>query len=108
MTSGFRYHPEASKELDLAIDWYEAATPGLGPEFFDDVESAVREVRTRPAQWPLDPGVSSSLGVRRRLLRRFPYSLAWVVEPGMIVIVAVVHSRRLPGYWLDRTRPGTG
>jgi hypothetical protein len=46
--------------------------------------------------------VDPDLGVRRKVPRRVPYSVAWLVEPTGIVIVAVAHARRRPGYWLGR------
>lgn len=102
MTLRYRYHPEARRELDEAIDWYEQAAPGLGTDFFDEVEVAVREACEHPTRWPLFPTVDSALEVHRRSLRRFPYSLAWLIEPDQVVVLAVAHARRRPGYWVDR------
>jgi len=39
---------------------------------------------------------------RRRVLRRFPYSIVFLLEPAEIVIVAVAHHKRRPGYWIGR------
>ena len=102
MTLGFQYHPDARQELDEAVDWYEAATPGLGGDFFDEIEAAIADACEGPRRSPLFPGIAPALGVRRRVLRRFPYSVAWIVETENIVIVAIAHARRRPGYWLDR------
>ena len=102
MTIRFRYHPEARAELDEAVDWYEEAAAGLGGDFFNEVEAAVRSACEHPTQSPLFAGVDPTLVVHRKSLRRFPYSVAWLVEPTGIVIVAVAHGRRRPGYWLDR------
>jgi len=41
-------------------------------------------------------------GFRRRLLRRFPYGILYKEEESQIVIVAVMHLRRRPGYWRNR------
>ena len=71
------------------------------------MEGAVRDASEHPTRWPLFPGVDPDLAVRRKVLRRFPYSVAWLVEPTGIVIVAVAHGKRRPGYWLDRVAPGT-
>lgn len=105
MTLGYRYHPEARRELDEAVDWYEDAATGLGADFFDEVEAAVRDACEHPVRWPLFPSVDPALAVRRRVLR-FPYSVAWLVQPDQIVIVAVAHAKRRPGYWLDRLTDG--
>ncbi len=39
---------------------------------------------------------------RRGLLRRFPYSVIYRVEPEGILVVAVAHSRRRASYWRGR------
>jgi toxin ParE1/3/4 len=39
---------------------------------------------------------------RFAVLRRFPYSLVYHVQPGQALIVAVAHSSRSPGYWQGR------
>jgi len=41
-------------------------------------------------------------GIRRVLLQRFPFAVVYQVEPELILIVAVAHQRRRPGYWRDR------
>ena len=41
-------------------------------------------------------------GIRRSLIRRFPYSLLYRVDPDEIVILAVMHQKRHPAYWLSR------
>ena len=41
--------------------------------------------------------------VRRRPIHHFPYSVLYRPNTDEIVIVAVAHRRRRPGYWLDRS-----
>jgi hypothetical protein len=31
------FHPEAAAEFEVAVDYYEAITPGLGLDFADEV-----------------------------------------------------------------------
>jgi hypothetical protein len=40
--------------------------------------------------------------VRRCLIRPFPYGVLYTIEPEQILIVAVMHLSREPGYWLRR------
>ena len=42
--------------------------------------------------------------LRRRLVRRFPFGILYRIEPEEIVIVAVAHLRRKPGYWRERIK----
>lgn len=43
---------------------------------------------------------------RRVLTTRFPYALIHRTPPDEIVIVAVAHTSRRPGYWRDREAGG--
>ena len=40
--------------------------------------------------------------LRRTLVPGFPYGLLYSVEPERILIVAVAHLSRRPGYWKSR------
>lgn len=70
--------------------------------------TAVQDTKAQIARWPrlapLWPDVEPQLGVRRAHVPAYPYSLAYVIHPEGIVIIAVVHQRRRPGYWLSRIR----
>ena len=60
----------AREELLAAAGYYEAASPGLGAEFVEDVERAVARLSTFPQHG--SPYVS---GTRRIMLRRFPFDI---------------------------------
>ena len=72
--------------------------------FVAAVEEALDEIRSAPESWPLVPHVSVELGVRRRLLKKFPYAVVFMVVAGEIRVIALAHGRRLPGYWRRRTQ----
>ncbi|MGH8701418.1 MAG: type II toxin-antitoxin system RelE/ParE family toxin, partial [Burkholderiales bacterium] len=40
---------------------------------------------------------------RRILLNRFPYSVVYRTSSDEIIVIAVAHQRRRPGYWRRRT-----
>lgn len=52
----------------------------------------------RIAEAPLH-GAADTEGVRRRHLKRFPYSVLYEVETATVTVLAVAHHRRKPGYW---------
>ena len=97
-----RLHPGASADLTSAGDWYEQQLPGLGADLADEVDRALGAIAERPMTWPLWPGVGEALGVRRFLLARFPCALAYVVNGDEVVVLAIAHTRRRPGFWLER------
>jgi toxin ParE1/3/4 len=43
-----------------------------------------------------------TLGVRRFVMSRFPFALPYLVIEEQVVVLAVAHLRRRPGYWLRR------
>ena len=94
-----RFLEPAETELDQAVDWYESQTPGLGDASLIEVLSAVERMALYPQAWhPLDQGL------RRCRLNRFPYGLIYAVENADILVLAVAHLHREPGYWRDRLK----
>ena len=97
-----RLHPGAATDLTSAGDWYELQLSGLGASLTDEVDHALDAIGERPMTWPLWPGIGEAVGVRRFLLARFPFAIGYVVEGTEVVVLAVAHLSRRPGYWLDR------
>jgi hypothetical protein len=42
--------------------------------------------------------------VRRFLLPRFPFAVAYVIRGDDVLVLAIAHTRRRPGYWRGRTQ----
>ncbi len=99
-------HPDAVAEATAAGDWYDAQRPGLGADLAGELERAFEMIRESPQTWPAWPGAPAGLGVRRFLLPRFPFALAYVVHGDEAVVLAIAHTSRRPGYWLSRTGKG--
>ena len=79
--------------------YYQSQASGLGIDFLSVVEHALKFIVESPNTCPILEGE-----LRRRLLRRFPFGILFRVEPGEIVVTAVAHLRRKPGYWKKRTK----
>jgi plasmid stabilization system protein ParE len=93
----YHFHPEAEAELNDAVDYYEHCQEGLGLEFAKEVESAIQTICRFPHAWaPL------SENTRRCLMKRFPYGIVFQSKSDKIIIVAVMHLTRKPGYWTKR------
>lgn len=102
MTKPVRFDAEAEEEFTAAAGWYERERPGLGGEFLVSVNETVLEVRERPETFSLVPAVPQALGVRRALVKRFPYAVVFLELADEIRVLAVAHGARKPGYWRDR------
>ncbi len=83
--------------MTVAARFYERQERGLGSEFLEDVQRAIDRLLRNP-----ELGQSISPVFRRTLLPRFPFSMIYCFEPGGLLIVAVAHQRRRPGYWSGR------
>jgi toxin ParE1/3/4 len=96
---------EAEEELDAAVVWYDEQRAGLGDELLAEVHRVFCLLRESPAGWPVWPNAPRLVPpVRRLLVARFPYALAFQVFPDKVVILAVAHTKRQPFYWLRRVR----
>ncbi len=91
------FHPEAAEEFEAAVDWYEAREAGLGLDFAVEVHAAIRLAAAMPEAWSRLSG-----NVRRVLVNRFPYGVLYEAESTRLLVLAVMHLRREPGYWMTR------
>lgn len=89
--------PEAEQEMLEASLYYQSKASGLGVDFLSEVERAVKSIAESPNTWPILEGE-----LRRRLVRRFPFGILYKVESEEIVVIAVAHLRKKPGYWKER------
>ena len=87
----------ANAELVEAAEYYESRSANLGVRFLAEVESALGAIATGPARASL---IRNS--IRRRLLPQFPYAILYRDDPNEIVVIAIMHLHRRPGYWAER------
>ena len=92
------FHPEALAEFRAATKYYEQQQTGLGERFANVVEMAVAHIAAAPESFRIIED-----DIRRCLAKVFPYAVLYSIEPDSILIVAVMHCRREPGYWRNRS-----
>jgi len=88
---------EAEEELSEAALWYESKQPGLGVRFRDEIAHIVSRIAEDPTLWREREG-----GYRRVNCPVFPYFVAYIIRKQRIIIAAVGHGHRKPGYWKSR------
>ena len=93
----FEFHPQALIEYEQAAGYYAGHRAGLEREFINAVEHAIDQILRAPHTWR-----KFEDDVRRCLTRVFPYAVLYSIEPDAILIIAVMHNRREPGYWRER------
>ncbi|MBI3455742.1 MAG: type II toxin-antitoxin system RelE/ParE family toxin [Candidatus Rokubacteria bacterium] len=97
MTPRLVFRPQAESELLDARGWYEEQRPGLGRTFAAAVETALAGIVQNPLAYPRVHGET-----RRALVRRFPYAIYFRATSDELVVLAVIHGRRLPRRWRSR------
>ena len=94
---GIRFLDIAQRELDEAVEYYNAESPGLGKQLLLEVLSTLDRIGQYPEAWP-----PFTQNTRRCQTRRFPYGVVYQILTSEILIVAIAHLHREPGYWRDR------
>ena len=90
-------HSAALEEIIAAVLFYEARMPGLGNDFSQELQLAFKAISNNP-----NPCVRIGKQLRKKTLKRFPYTIIFKAEEVHIRILAVAHQKRRPGYWKDR------
>jgi toxin ParE1/3/4 len=86
-----RYTARARDDLELAFAWYERQRRGLGFDFLDCVEIAVKSILENPEMYRV-----SYSTFRGCVIRRFPFSIFYTVENTEIVVHSVFDNRQDP------------
>ncbi len=93
---------DAALELEEAAAWYETEQSGLGSRFITAFENAIKLLGEQDP--PVTPagGNAGKQGAKKLILHKFPFSLIVYELEQSIVVVALAHHSRKPGYWRSR------
>ena len=92
-----RFLPAAETDLLKEIYYYSSIQRDLGIGFRDAVMNAVAKAVANP-----DSGAPFAKNTRRRLVKRFPFSVVYRTSAVELLVVAIVDQRRKPEYWAHR------
>ena len=92
-----RFLSLAKIELDQSFEYYEFQKPNLGEDFLKEVRLAIQRIKNQPTAWTL-----ISKRTRRCLLNKFPFGIVYQIREEEILILAIAHLHRKPGYWKKR------
>ncbi len=98
MTRKIIIRPEAENDLSFAYDWYDKQQAGLGRDFILEFSACMDRISDSPHLY-------SELyrGIRRALVRRYPYGIYYVVTGNDINVLAVIHLAMQPVRWKKRS-----
>lgn len=85
------YSEAFQAELCCVTGRYRTFDPHLAADFVHEVEQAVLSVREAPERWRLMDG-----RVRRRLVRRFPYIVYYLLDDDTLFFGTLLHTSRHP------------
>lgn len=97
MTAEIFISREARADIAAAIEEFREISPALSARFASELERVYSAIMEYPQLYPI-----VYKGFRRGLLQRFPYSVFYVVEKSLILVVGVVHQARNESTWKRR------
>lgn len=98
----YQFLSEALVEYEDALEYYERAQTGLGETFSREVDRVLALTLEFPEMGSRVVDTPPELQVRRRIVRRFDVEIDYLIADDTLVVLAIFHCRRRPGYWKER------
>lgn len=93
-----QFHPEARADLREGKAYYRDRSPLAAIAFARQIEVAISRIVEAPSRCP-----AGEHGTREYILpSRFPYTIVYRATEVAIIVVAIAHHSREPGYWRER------
>ena len=90
--------PQAEADLEEARIWYVAQREELAEKFISSVEEALHQINRLP-----EAHAKIHKDIRRAFTRGFPFAVYYRIREEEAVVTAILHGRRDPRKWRDRT-----
>lgn len=97
MAIAIRIDSAAREEFDEALEWYAERSSGAAMGFAAEVDAAIEKIAANPGRFP-----KTFANCQRCSVKRYPYCVVFYRNDIEIVIVAIAHAKRRPGYWRRR------
>jgi plasmid stabilization system protein ParE len=97
MATPIGLHRLAVEEARAERRYYARMSSALANRFLAELDEAIARVSANPQIWP-----AHHHHTRICRLRRFPFYLVFLEEPSTVLVLAVAHNNRNPGYWRRR------
>ena len=94
-----RFHPEADGEYLATLAWYFERSPAAALDFESEFQRPITAIAEAPERWP-----AYLSRCRRYVLRQFPFIIVYRILEDEVLVFAVAHGHRKPGYWRKRLR----
>jgi plasmid stabilization system protein ParE len=90
--------PGARRDFDESFDWYSQRSAQAAIRFANAVDAALMTVAGNPMLFATRDGVHRECPVKK-----FPFRLIYRLAESRVLVVALAHAKRRPGYWKERT-----
>ncbi len=89
----------AKRDFADGLSWYRKRSDQAADHFVEETNHAIARLLKDPVR-----NRQIRPDIRTIRIKRYPYSLIYLIHPGAIIIVAVAHAKRRPGYWSRRLK----
>lgn len=97
MTTAVEFLEDARDEYDEAFNWYADRSVSAAVGFASEIDAAVEVISRDPGRFVFTYG-----GCQLYRLKRYPYCVIYLVSDHKIIVIAIAHAKRSPGYWHRR------
>jgi plasmid stabilization system protein ParE len=97
MAASIEFSPDARTEFDDAFDWYAERSTKAATGFADEVNRVINLIAADPQRH-----ARTYTDCQLCRLIRYPWCIIYRDENETVLIVAIAHTKRRPGYWHDR------
>ena len=91
------YLSGARRDFDESFDWYAERSVQAAVRFTNAVDAALITVAADPTRFAARDGVHRECPVRK-----FPFRIVYRLVEDRVLVVAIAHAKRRPGYWRQR------
>ncbi len=88
---------EAEEEIGAAADFYAREASVVAARFLGEVDAALERIARHPRSY-----ARVDRRFRGCVLGRFPYTMIYTIAEQEVMVLAMAHQSRRPGYWRDR------
>jgi plasmid stabilization system protein ParE len=91
------YLPGARRDFDESFDWYVERSAQAAIQFANAVGAALLAIAKDPTRFVAVDRVHRGCPVKK-----FPFRVVYRVVEDRVLVVAIAHAKRRPGYWKRR------
>jgi toxin ParE1/3/4 len=99
--SNVHFRSVAQEDVVHASLRYDQEVPGLGWDFFKEIDSAVERMVANPSVFRV---IDQHLNLRKVRLKRFPYAMYFTIEASEIFVHGVIHAGRDTDFLMERMK----